>query len=113
MSPHLLESSINEFQVTSIMLSHLCAEEYHPFSKTIACLCIQLLHALIQLKWHRDGTLAWDPALEDLMLYEAFGLLMFSYVHLVISMVSEVSRALGIYAFTITKKRPSLPTKRA
>lgn len=91
--------------VTQIMLAHLCREEYHPFGKTIACLVVLLALAMIQLVWHLQGGFQWAAAMEDLQLYFCFGLCLFSYIHLVWSMVVEVSRALGIYAFVITRKR--------
>ena len=69
------------------MLAHICDEEYHPFSRTIACLCTLLVHVMIQLKWHRDGTVAWPRDGEDMLLLEAFLLLLVSYVHMVYSMV--------------------------
>ena len=68
-----------------------------------ACLCLLLVHASIELEWHLSGRSTWSPEHEDLLLYEAFAVLLGSYVHLVVSMVHEVSRALGIYAFTITR----------
>jgi len=88
--------------VTGIMLAHLCEEEYHPFSRTIACLCSLLLHTLLQLFGHFN----LNAAGEELLLFEAFGVLVLSYFHLVSSVVSEMSKALGIYVFTITSKRP-------
>jgi len=107
-SPRLMLWTIgisNAKLVTAIMLAHVCDEEYHPFSRTIACLCTLLVHVMFHLKWHRDGVLLWDIKLEDLLLQEAFTILLGSYVHMVYAMVYEVSHALGIYAFTITKKR--------
>ena len=93
--------------VTAIMLAHVCDEEYHPFSRTIACLCTLLVHVCVLLHWHRAGALPkWDVGVEDLMLWEAFIILFASYLHMIYAMIHEVSRALGIYAFTITKKRP-------
>lgn len=95
--------------VTGIMLAHVCDEAYHPFSRTIACLCTLLVHVCIQLHWrHSSGggaVPAWDVQLEDLLLTEAFALLLASYLHMIYAMIHEVSRALGIYAFTITRKR--------
>jgi len=93
--------------VTGIMLAHLCEEEYHPFSRTIALLCLLLLHELLQISGH----FSQDQAGEDLLLFEAFGILVISYVHLVICVISEVSTALGIYVFTITSKRSRLDSR--
>lgn len=93
--------------VTGIMLAHICDEAYHPFSRTIACLCTLLVHTCILLHWHQEGSLKqWQVQIEDLLLKEAFVILLASYVHMVYAIIHEVSRALGIYAFTITKKRP-------
>ena len=75
--------------VTAIMLAHVCDEEYHPFSRTIACLCTLLVHVMFHLKWHRDGVLLWDIKLEDLLLQEAFTILLGSYVHVYIACAHE------------------------
>ena len=80
------------------------AQEYHPFGKTIACLCVQLIHVLIQLRWHMDGTQPWSLRLENMQLRLVFWLLLLSYLHMVWSVVNEIKKALGIYAFVITRK---------
>ena len=41
-----------------------------------------------------------------MLLFEIFGLELASYSHMVYSMIYEVSHALGIYCFTIRRKRP-------
>jgi phosphatidylglycerophosphate synthase len=104
--------------VTQMMLAHLCNEEYHPFGKTIAALVVLQLNAMVALALHLNifpslglGKLSWDVGHEYLQLYLCFAVLLASYVHLVWSVVSEVSKALGIYAFTITRKRPAKKSK--
>jgi len=96
----------NSKLATGIMLSHICDQEYHPWCRTIACLCTLLVHLFTQIWRHRYGTQPLDQPSEDLLLYEAFWIVFLSYGHMVYAMVYEVSRALGIYAFTITRKRP-------
>ena len=94
------------------MLAHVCDEAYHPFSRTIACLSTLLLHLCMQLRWYHQGSYSgdWNVQLEDLLLLEAFTILLLSYVHMIYAMIHEVSRALGIYAFVITRKRPRAKT---
>mmetsp|Transcript_10272 Transcript_10272/g.23412 ORF Transcript_10272/g.23412 Transcript_10272/m.23412 type:complete len:415 (+) Transcript_10272:42-1286(+) len=101
-------------QVTQIMLSHLCDEEHHPMSKTMAALFVIVAHAVAAVYMEvtsqsSDKLLSWH---EDLILLEAFVLMLGSYTHMVFSVVQEVAETLGIYVFTITRKRTPLTSKR-
>ena len=79
------------------MLAHLCGEEYHPFRKTLVPLCYVCAH------WafcsYRDIFSSLND--EQLLMDEFFFISLVAYIHLVISVVHEVSRVLNIPIFTI------------
>ena len=68
----------NSKLATGIMLSHICDQEYHPWCRTIACLCTLLVHLFTQIWRHRYGTQPLDQPSEDLLLYEAFWIVFLS-----------------------------------
>ena len=81
--------------VTQLMIAHLCDEEYHPFGKTLACAFFVGLHA----GW--DMYTQHSKVDEEMVLWEMFSLGLFAYVHLVVSVIWEVTGILGIKCFTI------------
>lgn len=68
----------NSKLATGIMLSHICDQEYHPWCRTVACLCTLLVHLFTQIWQHYYGTQRLDQSSEDLLLYEAFWLVLIS-----------------------------------
>eukprot|EP00123_Amoebidium_parasiticum_P010085 comp19883_c0_seq1/m.24054 comp19883_c0_seq1/g.24054 ORF comp19883_c0_seq1/g.24054 comp19883_c0_seq1/m.24054 type:complete len:413 (-) comp19883_c0_seq1:262-1500(-) len=95
--------------LTGLMLAHLCEEEYHPWSKTIAAMFALLLHAVIGYLMHLQHFGPMDinveEKYEDLFVYEFFALSLMSWAHMVVGVIREVAGILGIYIFTITAKR--------
>ena len=68
----------NSKLATGIMLSHICDQEYHPWCRTVACLCTLLVHLFIQIWRHRYDSQPLDQPSEDLLLFEAFWLVLIS-----------------------------------
>eukprot|EP00658_Telonema_sp_P-2_P014193 TRINITY_DN15387_c0_g2_i1.p2 TRINITY_DN15387_c0_g2~~TRINITY_DN15387_c0_g2_i1.p2 ORF type:complete len:107 (-),score=17.95 TRINITY_DN15387_c0_g2_i1:170-490(-) len=90
--------------VTGIMLAHLCDQEYHPLSRTIACTLVLLCHGVLAIACSPAATEETMSAHEDLVLYELFGLLLLSYAHLVWNVCNEMCAVLGISVLTIMPK---------
>jgi len=87
--------------LTGLMVAHLCDEEYHPFTKTIAVVCFVGLHALYAIFEHDNLIESWH---EDYALHEFFLISLISYSHMVFSLIWEMTTVLGIRCFVIKYK---------
>lgn len=87
---------LNSKLVLHLMLAHLCGEEYHPFRKTLVPIFYVAAH------W---GFCAYQGIISDfneiVVLNEFFFITLVAYVHLVISVIREVSKVLNVRIFTI------------
>lgn len=94
--------------VTGIMLAHLCDQEYHPLSRTIACVLILLGHGVLSIVFMPSmdkGTEGLWATQESVLLFEMFGILSLSYIHLVYNVTYEMCAILKIHAFSIRKSK--------
>ena len=82
------------------MVAHLCEEEYHPFRKTLVPIFYVAAH------W---GFCACQGIItqfdEIVVLKEFFFLTLVAYMHMIVSVVCEMSGVLGIPIFTIPAQR--------
>ncbi|KNC84066.1 hypothetical protein SARC_03694 [Sphaeroforma arctica JP610] len=94
--------------LTSLMLAHLCEEEYRPWGKTFTAVFAMACHALINFfaYTYKFGSPSEEvmEAYEDLMLYEIFVVSLCMYIHFSVYVAHDVSTALGIYVFTLGKR---------
>lgn len=94
--------------LSGLMLAHLCEEEYHPLTKTMAVIAALSVHAVFSALSHdahfgsiEQRKLQW---FEDQLLYSFFAVAVVSYSHMVLMVIREVSGALNISVFSITSK---------
>eukprot|EP01064_Diplonema_japonicum_P000555 TRINITY_DN10359_c0_g2_i1.p1 TRINITY_DN10359_c0_g2~~TRINITY_DN10359_c0_g2_i1.p1 ORF type:complete len:425 (+),score=66.55 TRINITY_DN10359_c0_g2_i1:26-1276(+) len=86
--------------VMTMMVAHLCDDNYHPFGKTFAGFLALASHGI--LVYHMVGM---DKKWEDLVLFEFGGVVLISYLHMVISLALEISSLLNITIFTVPKEK--------
>eukprot|EP01060_Flectonema_neradi_P030603 TRINITY_DN448_c0_g1_i2.p1 TRINITY_DN448_c0_g1~~TRINITY_DN448_c0_g1_i2.p1 ORF type:complete len:423 (+),score=64.07 TRINITY_DN448_c0_g1_i2:249-1517(+) len=87
--------------VMTMMVSHLSNDSYHPFGKTLAGFLALSLHGFLTYQYTGTSSPAW----EDLVLHELAAVVVVSYLHMVFSLVWEISTLLDIPVFTVPKEK--------
>lgn len=82
--------------VTSLMLAHLCDEEYRPYGKTVVLFLFRAYHCIFNYISGRPFFIDEATVLRELLVIAAV-----SYGHLVASAIYEITKILNINVFTI------------